>query len=112
MKPIIILLIILLGTLLFHNFYNIIEPMSNSCSESSMVSSKLSSIETSVDNFKKETNDKLAGIKVSINSLAPLMSVNRSLTAMNKKKLKSLTKKIQDKMKGSQEDMKKFDDLE
>jgi hypothetical protein len=57
MKSIIILLIILLGTLLFYNFVNIIEPLSSkssSCVEASKVSSKLSSIDKSIDNFKKK----------------------------------------------------------
>ena len=102
MKSIIILLIILLGALIFYNFiYKVIEPLSgssDSCSENSKASAKLSAMGKSIDNFQKSTNSKLIGLETSMKLISPLISTNRTAAENNKKELKKLTKKIEAQM--------------
>ena len=107
MESIIILLIILVGSLLFYNFiFNVIEPLT--CSESGQTTAKLSAINKSVDNFKSDINSKLQGIDMSMNLSSSLISSNSEATENNKNKLKKLTKKITDKMKGQGDKMDKM----
>ena len=108
MESIIILLIILFGTLLcYHFIYKVIEPLT--CSESGKADAKLSAMDKSITNFKDSINSKLTGLETSMNLLNPLISANNKSAANNKKKLKEVSKKMEDGMNKKSGELDKID---
>ena len=110
MNSILILIIILLGSLLLKNFLNkVIEPLATSCSEIGKTDVKINIMESSVDNFKSDTDNKIKSLEANIKLLNPLISANSSSASNNSKELKKLSKKIEDGMKGKGDEMDKID---